>query len=212
MVALGVAAGLVEVDESKAASQLSQREKALLFCYATTSPDRSQTLDRAPRRMRSIRVAFEIVLSSRDHGFGVLDGRVMVQVRKVALDLRTLEVAIDKALPVLLAAPGPIGLISVVDGDGGVTPLEVVARQKHFLGGLLGRKDAWLATVLTGTSVQAVAVRASGRVMMLGTRSANIKHAHDVDEGVAWLAGKLGDIPASALRAALAELAAVMPA
>lgn len=148
----------------------------------------------------------DIVFDDKTNLLALLDGRVMVQVRYGRLTLESLDVAAQKILPVMHAEPRAIGAIAVVNGDAGVAPPEVQARQKELIGGLLRRPNASMATVMFGDTIQATAMRAVGRVLMIGAK--NIRHAKDVHEAVTWLSEKLGDITPLQLNDAVAALEA----
>lgn len=148
----------------------------------------------------------DIVSADKENLLALLDGRVMVQLRYGRLTLDALELAAKHIMPVLEAEPRSIGAIAVVNGDAGVAPPEVQARQKQLIGGLLRRPNASMATVMFGETIQATASRAVGRVLMIGAR--NIRHAKDVQEAVTWLGEKLGDITPLQLKDAVQALEA----
>ena len=149
-------------------------------------------------------MTLEITYEDPGNVMALLDRRVFVQVRAGPLTHASLDSAADKVMSALSAQTKPIGALAVVNGDAGVMPPDIQARQKRLLGGMLARADASMATVMLGTTVQATAMRATGRVLMLGTR--NIKHAKDINEATTWLADRLGDITAGSIRDAVEAL------
>ena len=148
----------------------------------------------------------DIVSDDTSNLLALLDGRVMVQLRYGKLTLEALELAARRIIPVLEAEPRSVGAIAIINGDAGVTLPEVQARQKLLIGGMLRRPNAWMTTVMFGETIQATAMRAVGRVLMIGAR--NIRHAKDVHEGVTWLGEKLGDITPLQLNDAINSLEA----
>lgn len=149
-------------------------------------------------------VTLEITYEDPGNVMAVLDRRMLVQVRMGPLTHASLDSAADRVLSVLSAQTKSIGALAVVNADAGVMPPDIQAKQKRLLGGMLNRPDASMATVMLGTTVQATAMRATGRVLILGKR--NIKHAKDVNEATTWLADRLGDIAAGSIRDAVEAL------
>ncbi len=149
-------------------------------------------------------VALEIAVDDPANLMAVLDNRLLVQVRMGSLTHAALDAAAAKILPLLMMQTKAIGALAIVNGDVGVMPPDIQARQRQLLDGVLARPNAWMVTVMQGSTVQATAMRAVGRVLMLGRR--NIKHAKDTNEATSWLGEKLGDISAGSIRDAVEQL------
>lgn len=144
----------------------------------------------------------DIVNDDPENLLALLDGRVMVQLRYGRLSTASLDVAAARILPVLESEARAVGAIAVVNADAGVMPAEVQARQQVVIGNMLSRPNAFMVTVMFGESVQATAMRAVGRVLMLGKRT-NIRHAKTVEEAATWLGERLGDITPAALKSSI---------
>jgi hypothetical protein len=149
-------------------------------------------------------VALEIVFDDPLNYLALLDERVMVQVRQGPLTHAALDTITSRILPVLLTAEKAIAAIAVVNGDAGVMGPDIRARQTELIAALVKRPQASMATVMSGTTVQATAMRAVGRMLLIGNR--NIMHAKDVSEATTWLAARLVDINVAVLRDAVTTL------
>ncbi|MDP2341077.1 MAG: hypothetical protein Q8O67_08970 [Deltaproteobacteria bacterium] len=158
----------------------------------------------APIPCNNRSVSLEIVFDDPLNYFALLDRRVLVQVRQGALTHAALDAAAASILPILRAQTLPIGVLAIINGDAGVMPPDIRARQTDLIGGLLKLPGSWMATVMGGSTVHATAMRAVGRVLLIGNR--NLTHAKDVNEATTWLAARLGDITAGALRDVVATL------
>jgi hypothetical protein len=149
-------------------------------------------------------VALTIIHDDAQNCFAILDDRVLLQVRDGLLTREALDAAEQAVLPVLESQTRQVGALAIINGDAGVMPADVQARQREVIGRMLKRPNAQMATVMLGSTVLATASRAVGRVLLIGNR--NIKHAKDVNEATTWLAERLGDIPAAHLRDAVAAV------
>ncbi|HEY1101719.1 MAG TPA: hypothetical protein VGF99_22455 [Myxococcota bacterium] len=146
-------------------------------------------------------MALETLFHDRNgNAFGRLDDRLFVQARTGVLTMATLEAADDnlKKRPLL----GVGGALAVVNGDAGIMPADIRARQMEFLKGLLAG-GSWMVTVVRGETVHASTMRSLGRMMLLGQQ--RLRHMADVGEAARFLGGVL-DLDAARIEAAVADL------
>lgn len=129
-----------------------------------------------------------------------LDDRLLVQARTGVLTLDTIEAA--EAHLARRPLPPVSGAIAVVNGDEGIMPADIRARQMEFLKGLLAG-GSWMVTVVRGETVHASTMRSLGRMMLLGQQ--RLRHMADVGEAARFLGGVL-DLDAARIEAAVADL------
>lgn len=134
------------------------------------------------------------------NALGLLDGRLLVQARTGVLTLHCVDAVADFLRN--RALPTPFGLIAVVNGDTGIMPEDIRARQLAHLTWLLGT-GAHIVTVVYGDTVHASVMRSAGRMMLLG--QPRLQHLQDVPTAAAFLAERLS-MSAAAIQAAVIRL------
>ena len=115
--------------------------------------------------------------------------RALVFARSAPLTMPALA-CLESMKPRILKSALPKGVLAVLPGTAGVSKEAIVERQRQFVRQVTQEvPDLFVAVVIVGDSVQAMAMRAVGRIFVLGR--GNMATFREVDAGAAWLAQRM---------------------
>ncbi len=129
-------------------------------------------------------MAVDIAFHADDNVVAIIDERVMIFARSGPLTMPALE-CLESMKPRLLKSLQPKGVLAVLPGTAGVSKDAIVERQRQFVRTVTAEvKDLSVGVVIVGDSIQAMAMRAVGRVFVIGR--ANMDTFRDVSLGARW--------------------------
>ena len=142
---------------------------------------------------------------AEDNVVGLIDNRVLVFARSGRLTPAALDAveALAATYTHRASAEHPVGALALVVGSAGLSDNRLLERQRVLLRGLRAAPHLWFAFCVVGDGVQAVAMRAVVRVLMLG--SSTMRLFTDPESAAGWLGAQVGVEPAT-IRSALATL------
>ena len=154
-------------------------------------------------------MALEVLFRDAGNAVGLLDGRVLVQVRWGEITRPAVE-AIGAAAQRCIAPLAPdewIGALLVQEPGAGVPDSETREAQRNVIRPVVaGRKNARLAGVVMGDDLSARLRLTMVRMLTVGDD--RFRHFSTVDDAITWLTRELPQVHAPTLRAAFDTLRA----
>ncbi len=142
-------------------------------------------------------MALTVTYQAERNAVGLLDDRVLLFARSARLAPAALDAieAFAATHRPLASAERPLGALALVVGAAGLSENSLLERQRVFLRELRATPHVWFAFCIVGDGVQAVAMRAVVRVLMLG--SSGMRMFTDQASAARWLGERVGVDPAA---------------